>query len=205
MTNRKFKDYQKNKLLYDIMLDNLKMLCIIMLSLNKHFPKLFYRLNIQKWLEEQADWCELMNEYEECDAYDFKMQNFCEKYGVDDDTAMKIVKKHLNTYHEKNMIVLRENVKLALVHTAFDFGFGKVRLEKLTSALLNEEYPNWQKDVARFGIEIEKELQNVDWRKLKPKKERLTSIQEQKEAAKKLAEYRAYFEYVMSKEEEECL
>ena len=205
MTNRKIKDYQKNKLTYDILLDNLKMLCIVLLCLNKHFPKQFYQLNVQKWLEEHAEWCDLMNEYDENDAYDYKMQELCDRCGIDGDVTMKIAEKHLNKYHPKNMVVLQENVKLALAHTAIDFGFGRIRLERLTQALLNEEYPNGQEDIGRFGIEVEKELQDIDWRRLKPKRQKPPTIQEQKEASKSLAEYRAYFEYVMNKEEEKCL
>ncbi len=121
MTNRKIKDYQRNKLTYDILFDNLKMLCTVLLCLNRHYPKLFYRLNVQKWLEEHAEWCEMMNDYDENDAYDWKMKDFCEKCGVDDERSMEIVKKHLHSYHPKNMIILRDNAKLALVHTAMDF------------------------------------------------------------------------------------
>lgn len=204
MTNRKIKDYHKNKLTYDILFDNLKILCITLLCLNKHFPKLFYQLNVQKWLEEHVDWCKMMNEYEQNDAYDYKMQEFCEKCGVDDERTMAIVKKHLRNYHPKNMTVLQENLKLALIHTAIDFGFGSKRLNALIGFLFEEEYPNWQEDINKLGIEVDAELCDIDYRRLKPKKERAPTVQEQKEAAARLNEYRAYFEYVTSKGAEEC-
>lgn len=199
MTNRKIKDYHKNKLTYDILFDNLKILCITLLCLNKHFPKLFYQFNVQKWLEEHAEWCETMNNYEENDVYDYKMQEFCEKCGVDDERTMAIAEKHCRQYRHKNMVVLQENVKLALVHTAFDFGFGPVRLNRLITALLEEDYPNWKDDIATFGIEVDAELQDIDYRRLKPKKVKAPTVQEQKEAIARLNEYRAYFDYVTNK------
>lgn len=205
MTNRKIKDFHKNKLAYDILLDNLKMLSIILLCLNEHFPKLFYQLNVQKWLEDHKEWCEMMNDYEANDAYDFKMKEFCDECGIDDEITMRIVEKHLNKYHPKNMTVLQENVKLALIHTAVDFCFGKIRLGRLTDALLNEDFPNWVDDIAKFGIIVDDEVRDINYRKLKPKKQKAPTVQEQKESAKMLAEYRAYFEYVTKEEGESCL
>lgn len=204
MTNRKIKDYHKNKLTQDILLDNLKMLSILLLCLNKHFPKLFYQLNVQKWLEDHKEWCKMMNDYEANDAYDFKMKEFCDECGISDEVTMRIVEKHLNKYHPKNMTVLQENVKLALIHTVVDFSFGKKRLNRLTDALLNEEYPNWVDDIAKFGICVDNEIQDIDYRKLKPIKQKPPTVQEQKEVAKMLSEYRSYFYYMTSKEEANC-
>lgn len=200
MTNRKIRDYHKNKLTYDILLDNFKMLCIILLCLNKHFPKKFYQLNVQKWLEEYAEWCSLMNEYEEDDAYDFKMEEFSRKCGIDDDIALKIVTKHLGSYCPQNMKVLSENVKLAFVHTVTDFGFGAKRLKVLTEALLQEEYPKWREEINEFGIDVDAELKDVDYRKLQMKKKKAPSLEEKRKAAQDLAEYRAYFDSIVSQE-----
>lgn len=200
MTNRKIRDYQKNKLTYEILLDNFKMLCIILLCLNKHFPKLFYQLNVQKWLEEYAEWCAMMNEYEEDDAYDFKMEEFSRRCGVDNELAVKIVKKHLNSYGEKNTKVLSENVKLALVHTVTDFGFGAKRLRILTDSLLVEEYPDWREEIKTFGIDVDAELNDVDYRRLKMKKKADPSLEEKRKAADGLAAYRAYFNDVIANE-----
>lgn len=201
MTNRKIKNYHINKLAYDIVYDNLKMLCIVLLCLNKHYPRQFYRLNVRKWLDEHEEWCDMMNEYEEDDIYDYKMNEFCMKCGIDDDTAMKIVEKHLNKYNDTNMKILRENLKLALVHTGYDFSFGKVRLKRIADALLEEEYLHWKDDILKFGISIEKDLEDFNFEKFKNKKKHEPTIQECKDAAQKLEMYRAYFESVINSEE----
>ena len=54
MTNRKFKDYQKNRLAFIAILRNYELLCTILLTLNKEFPKQFYSKRCIEWIDTYA-------------------------------------------------------------------------------------------------------------------------------------------------------
>lgn len=201
MTNKKIKDYIKNKPVYDVLTDNFKMLCIFMLSLHEIFPKQFYQKNVQEWFEEYSDSCKMMNDYEEDGAYDYKMEGFCKKCGIDDDICMKIICKHLKKHHPKNMLVLKDNLKLMLIQTSLDYGFGKERLTRLTEHLLESDYPDWEVKIRSLGFDFEYDMGSVDFDKLKPKKQRSISLSEQREALAKLQAYKDYTDRVTMADE----
>ncbi|MBR6102606.1 MAG: hypothetical protein IKP95_09270 [Ruminococcus sp.] len=204
MTNRKIKDYHKNKLLLDVLTDNFKMLCTLLIILHECYPKKFYKLNVQRWLEEYVDTCNQMNEYERDGAYDYKMKQLCDACGIDDSRSMAIAKKNASqSYNIPNMIVLRDNVKLALVHTSLSFGIGRQRLENVISLMLERRYDDWRDRAHELGIEFNDDRDRLDYRKLKPKEDKPDTFKERNEALEKLNQYRAYVEYLSTQEQEE--
>ena len=204
MTNRKIRDYHKNKLLHDILGDNFKMLCTLLIILNEQYPKKFYKLNVQRWLEDYVDTCKKMNEYERDGAYDYKMKQLCESCGIDDSRSMAIARKMSSyQYNNPNMIVLRDNVKLALIHTSLSFGFGRKRLESIISLMLERSYDDWRERADKLGIEYDDDQNRLDYRKLRSKEAAPDTFKERNEALEKLNEYRAYVEYLSLQESEE--
>ena len=83
MTNRKIKDFHKNRILYNCMTENVRNLCRIMLALNKTFPKQFYPKRITEWLSAYKENCTETNKLDAIDAYDYKLEQWCEEYGID--------------------------------------------------------------------------------------------------------------------------
>lgn len=202
VTNRKFKDYRKNKIAYNVVVDNYKMLCIILLTLHDLYPKTFYAKKMQEWLEDFADSCKMMNDYENDGAYDFKMKQFVEECGIDEDVCIKIVRKHLKNHNWQNAAVLAENVKLAFVQLSCDYGFGKQRLGCLIKTLITTSRTNALEEIKAFGIENEWDIGQMDYTKLKPKKEKKISIAESREAKAGLEAFRRWTnENIPQKEE----
>lgn len=203
MTNKKFKNYHKNKIAYDVIVDNYKMLCIILLTLHDIYPKTFYAKKMQEWLEDFAESCKMMNEYEADDMYDYKMKQFADECRINENDCIMIVRKHLSKYNYQNTKVLAENVKLALVQLCFDFGFGEVRLKRLTNALLTTDRPDALKEIKAFGINYEWDLGQVDCTKLAPKKKNKVTIAEANEARANLQWLKAYQDSVINGNETE--
>ncbi len=202
LTNRKFKDYRKNRIAYNVVVDNYKMLCIILLTLHDLYPKTFYAKKMQEWLEDFADSCKMMNDYENDGAYDFKMKQFVEECGIDEDICIKIVRKHLKNHNWQNAAVLAENVKLALVQLSCDYGFGKQRLGCLIKTLLTTSRINALEEIKAFGIENEWDIGQMDYTKLKPKKEKKISLAESREAKAGLEAFRRWTNENVPKKEE---
>lgn len=141
MTNRKFKDFAKNKVVYDCIVENFRNLARIMLTLHKLYPKTFYPKVIGEWLNTYADNCREMDKYDEAGVYDYKMDAWCEEYGINEKWCIDFCKRNNPTItHPQNIIVLANNIKLALVQTCMEFGIGDKRLAEIRAAL-DEEQP----------------------------------------------------------------
>ena len=139
MTNRKFKDYAKNKVVYDCIVENFRNLSRIMLTLHKLYPKTFYPKVIGEWLNTYADNCREMDKYDEAGVYDFKMGVWCEEYGINEKWCIDFCTRNNPTIkHPQNIIVLANNIKLALVQTCMEFGIGDKRLAEIRAALDTE-------------------------------------------------------------------
>jgi hypothetical protein len=164
-----------------------------MLTLHDLFPHDFYPKKIQDWLENYSESCRLMDDYESEGAYDYKMEQFVKECKIDSAACVKIVRKHLSKYNTQNTCVLAENVKLALVQLAYDYGFGKTRLDRLVDALLETDRPNAVEEIKKFGVEYDPDFSAVDYRKLAPKKKKIkTTIAEQQKAKSDLAWLKSY-------------
>lgn len=193
MTNRKFKDYHKNKIAYDVINENYKLLCIVMLTLNREFPKEFYPKQLNIWLDKYAKSCKMMNEYDADGAYEYKMNQFCKKYYIDEKKCEDFIEKQCKKFNPQNRKVLSENVKLALIHTASEFGFGKLRIFRLTDAICSSEICDPIGSINKLlNYEYDFTVGQVDFRKFENKHNRSASYTECKEARQIMTALKAY-------------
>lgn len=204
MTNRKIKDYHRNRIAYEITYENYKNLCRIMLTLHKLYPKKFYAKKILEWLNEYAETCADMNRYDAAGAYEYKMQELCEEYEIDGQAALEfVVKNNKNVYNRKNLILLAENVKLALVQTCAEFGIGKKRLDEIQAALADSDIQDPLEDMKSIGLEVDvsdMKITDIDYRELRPKKEKEMTQAEIKAAYRDLEGLKAYQEEMLGAE-----
>lgn len=188
MTNRKFKDYHKNKMLHHCVEESGKNLARILLALNKVYPKIFYAKTIQEWLELYPETCKEMDRLDAADAFDYKIEELCEEYGVDSKWCKEFVMRNSDITNADNIIVLANNVKIALVHTCAQFGIGKKRLTAIQAELDKEQLREPEKECEKFGINlIPQSVGEMDYRKLCPKKQREASYQDIKRGYRDLA------------------
>ena len=199
MTNRKFKDYQLNKLAYDALNKNFELLCRYMLTLNKLFPKQFYAKTIQNWLHHYADNVTVVNKWDDDGIKDYKFKQYVNQYQIDDHKLLKFVMRYSKGMGVKSVAALVTNIELALIQTAEDFGFGIKRLEKIQDYLVSEHFENPVEEVKKFGINdlmIEQEdLGKIDVRKAIDKHKKLkqkTTLKEQFEERRKIEAFRKW-------------
>lgn len=200
MTNRKIKDYRKNKLLHTILIENMRNLFRILLTLNRLFPKQFYPKQIQEWLTSYAENCRETDRYEELEIYDYKMEQWCEEYGISEDFCKEFVRRNNPIVtNPDNILVLANNVKLALVHCCADFGIGDKRLAELVAALREPQPERPEEEMDRLHIETEwVGIGEVDYRKLLPKKQKQASYDDLKRGYEGLTALKAYQDEVIN-------
>lgn len=201
MTNRKFKDYARNRVVYDCIVENFRNLSRIMLTLHKLYPKTFYPKVIGEWLNTYADNCREMDKYDEAGVYDDKMDAWCEEYGINENWCIDFCKRNSPTIkHPQNIIVLANNIKLALVQTCMEFGIGDKRLAEIRAALDGEQPKEPELDLKKLGIDVEfASIGQVDWRRLAPKKQRAASYTDLKRGVEGLKKLKAYQDEVNNK------
>ena len=194
MTNRKFKDFAKNKVVYDCIVENFRNLARIMLTLHKLYPKTFYPKIIGEWLNTYADNCRDMDKYDEAGVYEYKMGAWCEEYGINEKWCIDFCKRNSPTItHPQNIIVLANNIKLALVQTCMEFGIGDKRLAEIRAALDEEQPKEPEKELKKLGIDVEfAGIGQVDWRRLAPKKQKAASYTDLKRGVQGLKALKAY-------------
>ena len=202
MTNPKIKGYHKNVILYNVMLENLRNLARIMLTLNRLYPKQFYKRRIQLWLEKYANNCDEMDRLDEADAYDYKMAQWCEECGIDTAWCVEFVKHNSPSIKvPANIEVLANNIKLALVQTCMEFGVGDKRLSEIRAALEEKQPAEPEHELEKFGIKFEQmSVGQVDYRKLLPRRQKKASYTDTKRGYEALTALKAYQEEVLSGE-----
>lgn len=194
MVNRKIKDFHRNRILYNCMTENVRNLCRIMLTLNKTFPKQFYPKRITEWLTAYKDNCTYTNGLDAIDAYDYKLEQWCEEYGIDTEWCTEFVKRNSPSIRSpQNILVLVNNVKLALIQTCSEFGLGDKRMQELKAALEEEQPREPEKELAKFGLEYEfGSVGDVDYRRLAPNKKQKVNYADLKRGYEGLAALKAY-------------
>lgn len=199
MTNRKFKDYHKNKLMSELISKNFELQCEIIVALRQMYSNVFYKKVCQDWFEDLALTTQLGNEWEQDGTLDYKLDKKCEQYGVDRELVKAFVKSR--TESEKSLIFreshavncLTANATMALLQTAEDFHIGHKRMEQLQRYLLANKPTNAVEIVKEAGyIDChEAPVTELDWRKWREKKEKF-SLAEIKEASEGLEAFRAW-------------
>ena len=169
-----------------------------MLVLNKLYPKQFYGKRLHEWLATYEDNCTVMNEYDANDAYDYKMEQLCREYGVDEKWCLEYTRKNApKGMNDQNIIVLANNVKLALVQSCMEYHIGEKRLKEICAELDKPQPKEPEKLLKKSDIEIEyQRVEDMDYRKLLPKKEKSASYQDIKRGYEGLAALKAYQEEV---------
>jgi hypothetical protein len=198
MTNHKIKDFHRNRIAHICIVENFRNLARIMLTLNRLWPKQFYPKKVGEWLETYAENCRVMDKYDEAGVYDWKMNEWCEEYGINEAWCIGFVKRNSPTIKSpQNIIVLANNIKLALVQTCMEFGIGDKRLAEIRMALEDTQPAEPEKDLAKLGIEVEfTTLGQTDYRRLAPKKARPASYTDLQRGVRGLTALKAYQEEV---------
>ena len=195
MTNHKIKDYHKNRLAFEVIVKNYEMLCTLLIVLNKEYPKMFYPKKCRQWIDDFADNCKIANEWDKDGVYAYKMQQACESYGIDQNMVVAFVERECEEFNFQNRAVLADNVKLALVQTAAEYGIGEKRMKAIQKALLDTVIKDPREQVKALGIDDyveECSVGQVDIRKFRVKDKVRTTLQEQKETAAGLEAFRRW-------------
>lgn len=195
MTNHKIKDYHKNRLAFEVIVKNYELLCSLLIVLNKEYPKTFYPKKCRQWIDDFADNCKIANEWDKDGVYAYKMQQACESYGIDQSMVVAFVERECEGFNFQNRAVLADNVKLALVQTAAEYGIGEKRMKAIQKALLDTVINDPREQVKALGIDdyIEEcTVGQVDIRKFRVKDKVRTTLQEQKEALAGLEAFRRW-------------
>jgi hypothetical protein len=195
VTNHKIKDYHKNRLAFEVIVKNYEMLCTLLIVLNKEYPKMFYPKKCRQWIDDFADNCKIANEWDKDGVYAYKMQQACESYGIDQNMVVAFVERECEEFNFQNRAVLADNVKLALVQTAAEYGIGEKRMKAIQKALLDTVIKDPREQVKALGIDDyveECSVGQVDIRKFRVKDKVRTTLQEQKETAAGLEAFRRW-------------
>lgn len=202
MTNRKIKDFTKNKLLLKCVEESAKNIARILLALNKVYPKIFYTKALQEWMELYPAICKEMDRLDAADAFDYKIKELCEEYGIDEERCVKFVQRNNRDIREPgNIKVLANNIKVALVHTCIQFGIGKKRIAAIQDELDEKQLLYPEKELERFGITMQSQsVGEMDYRKLVPKKQKEASYQDIKRGYRGLAAFKAWQDEVIENE-----
>lgn len=196
MTNRKIKDYHKNKPIFDAVYENYKNLLRLLIVLNRCYPKDFYPKKLYDWLETFEGTCNWINKYDKAGVYEDKVAELCEDYSIDANTALLFVaKNNKEITNPRNAILLAENIKMALYHTCKNYGIGEKRLKVIEAALVESDIKDPEKELAKINIEMNTEevkVTDIDWRDLRPEKQKALTQGELKAAYHELEGLKAY-------------
>ena len=198
MTNRKIKDKHKNDLAISMFKEAYRNILRILLILHYLYPKQFYPKILGDWLDKYPELCSKMDRYEKAGIYKEKIAEYSAAYGIDRQKCFEFVlKNNPSNLHRDNKKLLADNVCLVLVHTCEDFGLGEKRLEIVMKAMLTSDIPEPEKEIEKLGIKVElDDINDFDYRTLKPKKQKELTYKEIKAAYKDLEGLKAYQEYM---------
>lgn len=194
MTNRVFKDYRKNKPIIDAANDTVNVMCVILLTAHKLFPKVMTRKAVCTFLDDREQYCEISNGYEKDGVFDYKMQKMCDDIGVSVVDCGKIVSKFMRPANSSVRNVFINNVALMFVQLSAEHGLGRERRARLLAALLSDQAETERalERVQEMGGNIDTTaISSVDYRKYRIKPDKTTYVEE-KQARQSLKWLKAY-------------
>lgn len=203
MRNRALKHYHENKLILDAAADTINVMCIMLLTANKLYPKVMYPKAVCRFVQDRADYCQTSDGYEKDDVFDYKMQRACDELGISANDCAAIVKKFMHPFNDTIRDVFINNIKLLFVQLAREHDIGKERRANLTIALLSD-LAETQSPLARvqaMGAKLEiGTISQIDCTKYRKKPEKVT-LGEAKRAAEGLQWLKAYHDHVLKESE----
>lgn len=199
MTNKVFKNYHKNKILLDFVNENMNLMCIVLLTAHKLYPKIMYPKAIRRFITSREEYCKIAENYEHDDVFDYKMQQACAETGINTEDCVKIVKRYMKPMNSQFLNVLVNNLKLTFVQLNNEHGLGQERRARLISALLSDEAESDRplERIKEYGAEIDvTTISQVDYKQYRRKPERI-SCKEQKQAVEALQWLKTYQDSIL--------
>ncbi|MBO5449780.1 MAG: hypothetical protein J5994_10725 [Ruminococcus sp.] len=205
MTNQKFKGASKNIAAHLVINANAEMLAILILVLNKHYPKQLYPKRVLEYINSHGETVKEMDEFTDDGIFDYKSDKLGERYNISDDVCKSIIKYQIVSKYKRtdpvvanNLIVLYKNLKFMLITLCSEFGFGAERTRQVIGYLRSEKFENPLGLVkARFDIDLSVPIEAVDYRKFKPKKQRKATYSEGVQAQRNMAALKAYQDEIL--------
>lgn len=200
MTNPKFKSASKNIAAHLIINANAEMLAVLILVLNRHYPKQLYPKRVLEYINLHGETVKEMDEFTDNGIFDYKSDKLGERYNISDDVCKSIIRYQIISKYKKtnpivanNLIVLYKNLKFMLITLCSEFGFGAERTRQIIEYLLLETFEDPLELVkSKFNIDLSVPIEAVDYRKFEPKKQRKVTYSEGVQAQRNMAALKAY-------------
>ena len=208
--NPNYRNRKRNEDFRDLLTENYKLLAIIALTLNKHFPKDFYPKKLINWYDTLTETAELLNRSDREGTFEYDIDNLTDQANVNltFEDCVSITKFQLlkstgaksNAFaKDKNILeVLARNVQGAILQTHYDFGFGSKRIAKLIHALKTDWYMDPVQQLSDLGIEASFELSDSDADKFFKHPKIHVDMEEIKEIRRGLDALKAYQDDIMN-------
>lgn len=207
MKNKALKHYHTNKLILDAAADTINIMCVVLLTANKLYPKIMYPKAVCRFVQDRADYCQLSDGYEKDDVFDYKMQRTCDELGITADQCAAIVDEFMHPFNKDVRDVYINNVKLLFIQLSREHGIGKDRRAALITAALHDKAETKTaiksplERVQAMGAQIEiGTISQIDCTKYRKKPEKVT-LGEAKRAAEGLQWLKAYHDHVLKESE----
>lgn len=170
MTNRKIRDYQRNRKLKGIVDANFKTFATVAIALKHLFPHDWYNKTITDFTTSYAEFTKHMNDYD-AEAYDFRVEDSCRKLNISDSDTYDIIFKLNSKLPAEIFLALQNNLKCMLIHLRLNCSIGSQRYAKLIACLKSDAKICGQADLTALGLSFD---DDIDYRKLKSKTEQPT-------------------------------
>lgn len=162
MTNRKIRDYQRNRKLKGIVDANFKTFATVAIALKHLFPHDWYNKTITDFTSSYAEFTKHMNDYD-AEAYDFRVEDFCRKLNISDSDTYDIIFRLNGKLPAEIFLALQNNLKCMLIHLRLNCSIGSQRYAKLIAYLKSDAKICGQADLIALGLSFDDE---IDYRKL---------------------------------------
>lgn len=138
MTNRKIRDYQRNRKLKGIVDANFKTFATVAIALKHLFPHDWYNKTITDFTSSYAEFTKHMNDYD-AEAYDFRVEDFCRKLNISDSDTYDIIFRLNGKLPAEIFLALQNNLKCMLIHLRLNCSIGSQRYAKLIAYLIRRQ------------------------------------------------------------------
>lgn len=192
MTNRKIRDYQRNRKLKGIVDANFKTFATVAIALKHLFPHDWYNKTIADFTSSYAEFTKHMNDYD-TEAYNFRIEDSCRKLKIIDNDTFDIILRLNGKLPAEIFSALQNNLKCMLIHLRLNCNIGSQRYAKLIAYLKSDAKICGQTDLTEIGLSFDDE---IDYRKLKSKKE-LPTYSDGIKAQQELKALKAYQDEVI--------